>query len=454
MCQEVGVIRIRMPDKVKFIIDKITAAGFEAYAVGGCVRDSILGRTPQDWDITTSARPEQVKALFSRTVDTGLKHGTVTVLLGKEGFEVTTYRIDGEYLDGRHPREVIFTPSLEEDLKRRDLTINAMAYNDENGLVDLFGGRNDIQERIVRCVGDPKQRFGEDALRMLRAVRFAAQLGYRIEESTGDAIGRLAPGLRQISAERIQAELVKLMTSPHPEFLKMAYDFGMTAVFLPEFDRIMETEQNHPHHCFSVGEHTLHALTEVEPDRILRLAVLFHDIGKPAALTVDEDGMTHFHGHAGVGAEMTGQILRRLKFDNDTVGRVCKLVLYHDYGNGQEPDMRFLRHAVNQIGEDAFPGIFLVKRADIMAQSDYMRREKLSGLERWQKLYQKLLEEKQCVSLRTLAVSGADLIGLGMDPGRKLGETLQKLLELVLEEPERNSREFLLARAEEMLSQG
>ena len=454
MCQEVGVIRIRMPDKVKFIIDKITAAGFEAYAVGGCVRDSILGRTPQDWDITTSARPEQVKALFSRTVDTGLKHGTVTVLLGKEGFEVTTYRIDGEYLDGRHPREVIFTPSLEEDLKRRDLTINAMAYNDENGLVDLFGGRNDIQERIVRCVGDPEQRFGEDALRMLRAVRFAAQLGYRIEESTGDAIGRLAPGLKQISAERIQAELVKLMTSPHPEFLKMAYDFGMTAVFLPEFDRIMETEQNHPHHCFSVGEHTLHALTEVEPDRILRLAVLFHDIGKPAALTVDEDGMTHFHGHAGVGAEMTGQILRRLKFDNDTVGRVCKLVLYHDYGNGQEPDMRFLRHAVNQIGEDAFPGIFLVKRADIMAQSDYMRREKLSGLERWQELYQKLLEEKQCVSLRTLAVSGADLIGLGMDPGRKLGDTLQKLLELVLEEPERNTREFLLARAEEMLSQG
>lgn len=454
MCQEVGVIRIRMPDKVKFIIDKITAAGFEAYAVGGCVRDSILGRTPQDWDITTSARPEQVKALFSRTVDTGLKHGTVTVLLGKEGFEVTTYRIDGEYLDGRHPREVIFTPSLEEDLKRRDLTINAMAYNDGNGLVDLFGGRNDIQDRIVRCVGDPEQRFGEDALRMLRAVRFAAQLGYRIEESTGDAIRKLAPGLKQISAERIQAELVKLMTSPHPELLKMAYDFGMTAVFLPEFDRIMETEQNHPHHCFSVGEHTLRALTEVEPDRILRLAVLFHDIGKPATLTVDEDGMTHFHGHAGVGAEMTGQILRRLKFDNDTVGRVCKLVLYHDYGNEQEPDMRFLRCAVNQIGEDAFPGIFLVKRADIMAQSDYMRREKLSGLERWQELYQKLLEEKQCVSLRTLAVSGADLIGLGMDPGRKLGETLQKLLELVLEEPERNTREFLLARAEEMLSQG
>ena len=453
-CQEVGAIRIRMPDKVKLIIDRIAAAGFEAYAVGGCVRDCVLGRAPQDWDITTSARPEQVKALFPRTVDTGLQHGTVTVLLGKEGFEVTTYRIDGEYLDGRHPREVTFTPSLEEDLKRRDLTINAMAYNDESGLVDLFGGREDIRKGVIRCVGNPEQRFGEDALRMLRAVRFAAQLGYCIEEKTGNAIRKLAPGLKQISAERIQTELVKLVTSPHPEFLREAYDFGMTAVFLPEFDRIMETQQNHPHHCLSVGEHTLRALQEVEPDRILRLAALFHDIGKPATLTTDENGITHFHGHAGVGADMTGQILRRLKFDNDTVKKVCKLVLYHDYGNGQEPDMRFLRRAVNRIGEDAFPGLFQVKRADIMAQSGYLRREKLSGLEQWQELYQKFLEEKQCVSLRTLAVSGADLIGLGMEPGRKLGETLQKLLELVLEEPGRNTKEYLLAQAEEMLSQG
>ena len=441
-----------MPEKAKYIIDRITAAGFEAYAVGGCVRDSILGRTPQDWDITTSARPEQVKALFPRTIDTGLQHGTVTVLLEGEGFEVTTYRIDGKYEDSRHPTEVIFTPSLEEDLKRRDLTINAMAYNDEKGLVDIYGGLEDIQAQIVRCVGNPFERFEEDALRILRAIRFAAQLDYHIEEKTKDAIRQLAPSLNHISAERIQTELIKLVTSPRPDYLKEAFDCGVTKVFLPEFNLTMETEQNHPHHCYSVGEHTLRALTEVEPDKVLRLAVLFHDIGKPATLTKDEKGITHFYGHAQAGADITRKILRRLKFDNDTISRVCKLVLYHDYGNDLEPDMRFLRRMINRIGEDAFPGLFQIKRADILAQSNYLRQEKLVRLQQWQQLYQELLEKGQCVSLKTMAVTGSDLIRIGMSPGRELGEMLQKLLELVLEEPERNTRDFLLARAEEMLS--
>ena len=449
---EVGAINIQMPEKVKYIIDRITAAGFEAYAVGGCVRDSILGRTPQDWDITTSARPEQVKALFPRTIDTGLQHGTVTVLLEREGFEVTTYRIDGKYEDSRHPTEVIFTPSLEEDLKRRDLTINAMAYNDEKGLVDIYGGLEDIQAQIVRCVGNPLERFEEDALRILRAIRFSAQLGYRIEEKTKGAIRQLAPSLKNISAERIQTELIKLITSPNPDYLRVAFDCGVTKVFLPEFDLAMETEQNHPHHCYSVGEHTLHALTEVEPDKVLRLAVLFHDIGKPATLTKDEKEITHFHGHAQVGADITKEVLRRLKFDNDTISGVSKLVFYHDYGNDLKPDMRILRRMVNRIGEDAFPGLFQVKRADILAQSNYLRQEKLARLQQWQQLYQELREKGQCVSLKTMAVTGLDLIQLGMKPGRELGEVLQKLLELVLEEPENNTREFLLARAKEMLS--
>ena len=441
-----------MPEKVKYIIDRITAADFEAYAVGGCVRDSILGRIPQDWDITTSARPEQVKALFPRTIDTGLQHGTVTVLLEREGFEVTTYRIDGKYEDSRHPTEVIFTPSLEEDLKRRDLTINAMAYNDEKGLVDIYGGLEDIQAQIVRCVGNPLERFEEDALRILRAIRFSAQLGYRIEEKTKDAIRQLAPSLKNISAERIQTELIKLITSPNPDYLRVAFDCGVTKVFLPEFDLAMETEQNHPHHCYSVGEHTLHALTEVEPDKVLRLAVLFHDIGKPATLTKDEKEITHFHGHAQVGADITKEVLRRLKFDNDTISGVSKLVFYHDYGNDLKPDMRILRRMVNKIGEDAFPGLFQVKRADILAQSNYLRQEKLVRLQQWQQLYQELREKGQCVSLKTMAVTGSDLIYLGMNPGRELGEVLQKLLELVLEEPENNTREFLLAQAKEMLS--
>ena len=447
-----NTIRIQIPEKAKFIIDSLTAAGFEAYAVGGCVRDCILGRIPQDWDITTSARPEQVKALFARTVDTGLQHGTVTVLLGSEGFEVTTYRIDGKYEDSRHPAEVTFTPNLEEDLRRRDLTINAMAYNDEKGLVDLYDGMQDITDKVVRCVGNPLERFGEDALRILRAIRFSAQLGYRIEENTRDAIRQLAPLLRNISAERIQTELVKLITSPHPDYLREAYANGVTKVFLPEFDLAMETEQNHPHHCYSVGEHTLHAMTEAEPDRLLRLALLFHDIGKPATMTRDEQGITHFFGHAQAGADMTRNILKRLKFDNDTVNVVCKLVLYHDYGNDLEPDLRLLRRSVNKIGENVFPGLFQVKRADILAQSDYKRLEKLERLDKWQQLYRELKEKNQCVSLKTLAIKGSDLIDIGMKPGRELGEVLQKLLELVLEQPERNTKEFLLDQAKEMLS--
>lgn len=448
---EAGEIRIRVPRKAAHIIDVITAAGFEAYAVGGCVRDSILGREPQDWDITTSASPEQVKALFPRTIDTGLQHGTVTVMLEREGFEVTTYRIDGEYEDSRHPREVKFTRNLEEDLKRRDLTINAMAYNDERGLVDIFGGLEDIKKGIIRCVGNPTERFREDALRILRAIRFSAQLGYTIEQETLEAVSALAPTLSRISAERIQAELIKLLTSPNPDYLRIAYQAGVTKVFLPELDRAMETPQNHPHHCYSVGEHILHSLTETPPDKMLRLAMLFHDMGKPDTMTVDEQGITHFYGHPRVSEEIAREIMHRLKFDNDTLRRVCKLVLYHDYGNNTEPDPGIVRRAVSKIGEEAFPLLFQVKRADIMAQSGYLRREKLERVDRWQSLYEQIRQEKQCVSLKGLAVTGKDLIAAGVKPGRRLGEILDRLLEYVLEHPEANTREQLLEKAENIM---
>ncbi len=440
-------ISISVPQKGQAIIDAIRRAGFEAYVVGGCVRDCILGREPEDWDITTSATPAQVKALFPRTIDTGLQHGTVTVVMDREGFEVTTYRLDGKYEDGRHPKEVTFTPSLEEDLKRRDLTINAMAYNDREGLVDLFGGMEDLEAGIVRCVGNPGERFEEDALRILRAIRFSAQLGYAIEEETLEAIRRLAPRLSRISAERIQVELVKLLVSPHPDYLRTAYDTGVTKVFLPELDRCMETEQRHPHHCYSVGEHILHSLKWVEADRTLRLAMLLHDIGKPETETVDEEGITHFHRHAAVSAELAEAVLKRLKFDNETIRMVRKLVLYHDYGNGVEPNMAAVRRAVSKIGEDAFPGLFAVKRADVMAQSGYLRQEKLERLDQWQKLYGKVMEQGQCVSLKDLAITGTDLIAAGWKPGRELGETLQKLLELVLEDPCKNRSEILMEEA-------
>lgn len=435
-------MQIQLPDKVHRIIQTLTAAGYEAFAVGGCVRDLVLGRTPNDWDITTSARPEETKRLFPRTIDTGIKHGTVTVMLDKEGFEVTTYRIDGDYEDSRHPKEVTFTANLEEDLKRRDFTINAMAYNEQTGLVDIFGGMQDIERGIIRCVGNAEERFTEDALRMLRAVRFSAQLGYRIEEETKQAIRKLAPNLQLISAERIQAELVKLVTSAHPDYLRTAYETGITKQILPEFDLCMETAQNNPHHCYSVGEHILHSMQEIAPDKVLRLGMLFHDIGKPQTLTVDEEGITHNKGHAAVGEKMTKKILRRLKFDNDTIDKVSKIVLYHDHIGHTESGVR---RAINRMGEDIFPMMFAVRYADIRAQSDYQREEKLQRLAHIKDIYDGICERQECLSLKSLAVTGSDLIALGMPTGREIGELLKELLELVLEEPGRNTREELLS---------
>lgn len=441
-------MQIQLPDKVHKIINTLEEAGFEAYAVGGCVRDSVLGRKPDDWDITTSARPKEIKTLFQRTVDTGIKHGTVTVLLGGEGFEVTTYRIDGTYEDGRHPSEVIFTASLKEDLRRRDFTVNAMAYNDRSGLVDLYGGLADIENRVIRCVGDAFERFDEDALRMMRAVRFSAQLGYRIDETTREAIKVLAPNLQKISAERIQVELVKLVTSPHPDYLRTAYELGITSQILPEFDLCMETPQKHKHHCYDVGEHILHSMLGVEPDKVLRLGMLFHDIGKPQTLTMDPDGTTHYKKHPYEGEKITRKVMRRLKFDNDTTEKVTKLVLYHDYDIA--PTQAGVRRAMNRMGEDIFSMIFTVRRADIGAQSDYMREEKLAKVAYIEKLYQEIVSRQDAVTLKDLAISGNDLIAQGMPPGRQIGETLMALLDKVLEDPGLNKKEILLKLSKEL----
>lgn len=443
-------LHIQIPAPAAKIIQQIEAAGYEAYVVGGCVRDSLLGREPQDWDITTSAKPECVKSLFPRTIDTGLQHGTVTVMMDCQGYEVTTYRIDGEYEDSRHPKEVLFTPSLEEDLRRRDFTINAMAYSDTRGLVDLYGGIEDLKAGIIRCVGDPKERFTEDALRILRAVRFSAQLGYQIQEETKCAIRELAPNLSHISAERISAELSRILTSAHPDYLRDAYQLGLTKVFFPEFDVACETMQNHPHHIYTVGEHILHSLTEVEPDRTLRLTMLLHDIGKPRVISADENGRNHFYGHAAISAQMSEEILRRWKFDNETIRMVTKLVLYHDDGFATEPTLKNVRNMIAKIGQDAFPALFAVRRADILAQSDYQREEKLERNRLQEELYRQICEEKQCVSVKMLAVNGKDLQAAGVVPGPRMGELLQKLLDHVLENPAHNTREQLLAIVKDM----
>ena len=402
--------------------------------------------------------------MFPKTIDTGIQHGTVTVMRNHVGYEVTSYRIDGEYEDSRHPKEVIFTSDLLEDLKRRDFTINAMAYNhledsdlnigidagknrnsfdsQKSGLVDAFGGMEDIENKIIRCVGNPIHRFEEDALRMMRAVRFSAQLGYEIEEETKKAICVLAGNLANISAERIQVELVKLLVSNHPDYLRTAYETGMTKVFFPEFDKIMETKQNNPHHKYSVGEHTLHSLEHVRADKVLRLSMLLHDIAKPETIQTGEDGVDHFYGHPDKGEEMARRILRRLRFDNDTIGKVCKLVKYHDRKLSLKPEK--LRKAIVGIGPELFPFLLEVKEADMLAQSDYKREEKEQELADIRKVYNKILEAGDCLTLKDLALSGKDLIAQGMRPGKELGETLQKLFDYVLENPEKNSKEDLL----------
>ena len=442
-------MKIELPKKVQMIIQNLQLHGYEAYAVGGCVRDSILARRPEDWDITTSAKPEEIKKLFRRTVDTGIEHGTVTVLIGKDSFEVTTYRIDGVYEDSRHPKEVIFTNQLEEDLRRRDFTINAMAYNDEVRLVDAFGGMKDLNHHLIRCVGNAEERFSEDALRILRAVRFSAQLDFPIEEQTAEAVKKLTPSLKNISAERIQVELVKLLTSNHPEKIQDAYNLGITKIILPEWDAMVGVEQKTPHHKYDVAEHTLHALKNVKKDKILRLTMLFHDMGKPSMKTTDEKGVDHFKGHALVSEEIARKILRRLKFDNDTVKKVTRLVCYHDYRIEATP--KNVRRAMNRIGVELFPYYLAVRMADVKAQSPYRRREKIENIVAIREVYQETLLNGDCVTLRDLAVGGRDLMELGMQPGRELGSMLSELLEWVIDEPECNKKEILCEYVKEKL---
>ena len=440
--------RIDMPENANRIIHTLQDAGYEAYIVGGCVRDAVLGKEPDDWDITTSAKPMEVKSLFDRTIDTGLLHGTVTVMFGREGYEVTTYRVDGKYEDHRRPNSVTFTGNLIEDMKRRDFTINAMAYNDDDGIVDHFHGIKDLDAHIIRCVGEPSERFDEDALRILRALRFSAQLDFEIDERTKEAIRNQAQYLKDISAERIAVELTKLLMSDNPERLVTAYELGVTKIVLPEFDTMMETPQVNKHHAYNVGEHTVRVIKEVPKDKALRWAALLHDVAKP--LTHTNDGVSdHFYGHNEKGVEIAGRVLKRLKFDNATIDRVKRLVYWHDYGMKEMPKIRSFRRALNKMGADLFEDFAYIKRADILAQSDYKRSEKLEKLEGLKEYYREIVEKKQCVTVKELAVTGKDLIAMGMEPGPGIGEVLNKLLDRVLDEPELNEREKLMEIAKE-----
>lgn len=438
-------VKITIPDRANEVLHALHAANYEAYVVGGCVRDSLLGCMPDDWDITTNATPQEVKAVFSRTIDTGIEHGTVTVRMHGESFEVTTYRLDGKYEDHRHPGSVDFTRNLEEDLRRRDFTINAMAYNEEEGLVDLFHGKEDLDRRVVRCVGKPEERFTEDALRVLRAVRFCAKLGFELDPATREAAKRQACSLKYVSAERIFAELTKILVSPNPDRIRLAWECGITAVILPEFDEAMKCPQNNAHHKLSVGEHTIRTLRAVPPDRILRLTMLLHDLGKPLVQTVDEHGIYHYHGHAEPGAETAQKILNRMKCDKATERSVTALIRWHSlYPPLHHEDVR---RAVVQIGEDLFQQFLEVKHADILGQSRGVQKDKLLYLDQLRAIYEDILRDGDCLSIQRLAVTGDDLIRDGFRPGRELGEVLKKLLDEVLADPGLNRKEELLARS-------
>lgn len=397
---------LELPPKVSRILMVLQSHGYEAFAVGGCVRDAVLGRKPDDWDITTSARPQEVKELFSHTVDTGLAHGTVTVLLGRDGYEVTTYRIDGEYEDCRHPSEVVFSSELEEDLRRRDFTINAMAYNREQGLVDIFGGMEDLQRKQIRCVGEARERFLEDALRILRAVRFSAQLGFSVETATKEALRELAGNLRFVSAERIQTELVKLLLSPHPDFIMMLFELNIDRVILPEI-----RAQEEAWECL---EEIAHSLCLVPADRFLRLALFLRPLGEQQAY----------------------QVLRRLKFDNHTTKIVRRLVRWYACEIKAEPAA--VRQAAAGIGGSLFPMVLKLQ-------------ETYRDVSKVQEIWNEIVREQQCISLKSLQISGNDLIALGMKPGQAVGEMLDTLFQDVLENPRHNTKEYLMKCADEML---
>lgn len=442
-----------VPNKVNHIIDILTSNGYEAYAVGGCVRDTILGKEPEDWDITTSAKPEEIKLLFKRTVDTGIEHGTVTIIIDNQCFETTTYRLDGEYEDKRHPKQVSFTSNLKEDLRRRDFTINAMAYNEQEGLVDLFGGLEDLKNKTIRCVGNPIERFDEDALRILRAIRFSAQLGFDIDEETIEGIKSKVNYLSYVSAERINVELNKLIISDNPDIIRLAYELGITKVILPEFDKMMTTNQNTKHHIYNVGEHTIEALKLVagpisstkftsKERKILRWTILLHDIEKPSTISTDNKGRDHFYGHEEKGARTAKAILERLRFDRDSMDKIVHLIKYHDYR--YKINLIDMRKAIAKIGVDYMELLFEINYADNMAKNPEYLQAKLDNLREAKSLYNTIIRNKDCVEMKTLEITGKDLINIGYKQGKEIGKVLNHLLEKVIEDPLLNKRETLL----------
>jgi len=443
------MMKLTIKPEANQIIHQLQANGYEAYAVGGCVRNALLGLCPHDWDICTNAKPEEMRTVFRNHVthDFGLKHGTLVVMIGEEPYEVTTYRIDGAYADNRHPEQVSFTDDLTLDLSRRDFTVNAMAYNDEQGLMDPFGGREDLKNGLLRCVGDPDKRFAEDSLRILRGVRFAAAYGFSVERQTADAIHRNAALLQNIAAERIRVELTGAVCGAHvlPVFSEFR---DVLAVAIPELRETFDFEQRNKHHCYDVWGHILHSVAAIESDPLLRVTMLLHDIGKPRACTTDRYGNRHFKGHQQISAEMASVILKRLTFPNAFNADCLQLIIAHDIRF--DGSQRQVKRVLQKLGEENMRRLFAVQRADVAAQSDYRRDDKLAATALAERQFEELVRSRACVSLRGLAVNGSDLMALGYREGRAVGAALSRLLDEVIDGELPNEREKLLQRAEQI----
>lgn len=439
-------MEIHIPTGARKIIARLEQHGYEAYIVGGCVRDSLMGKSPSDWDICTSARAEEMMALFEdkRVIPTGIQHGTLTILAEDGAYEVTTFRIDGEYLDHRHPKSVAFTRELAEDLSRRDFTINAMAWHPERGLIDLFGGVEDLRDRLVRAVGDPVQRFNEDGLRMLRMVRFATVLDFDYDPATYDAVRKQGHLLQYISKERIQVELNKILLAAHPaRGLEDLYTLGMYPYIIPMMCHTVGFAQRGGHHFLDVFEHSLLAVGVIAPELVLRLTMLLHDIGKPFVWDSSESlSYDRFDDHAAVSAKLAGKILRDLKYDNATRKDVVELIAHHN--DILLPDPVNVRRALARFGEVQTRRLVQVKVADLIAHDLAGEREKILALfAEISDVIDEVVARGDCTSVKALAIGGQDMMALGLS-GRAIGQMLNAALELVLEKPEMNTRETLL----------
>lgn len=440
---------IKVPNGALSVLERLENAGYEAYVVGGCVRNALLGITPDDFDITTSARPEETEKVFSelRTVETGIKHGTVTVILNGEPYEITTFRADGEYTDGRHPESVSYSDSLETDLARRDFTVNAMAYSPKRGLVDVFGGREDLRNGVLRAVGDPDKRFTEDALRILRALRFASTYGFRIEKKTADSAKRLAGRISLLSGERVFSELKKLLMGDFCE--QILLDFPeIVCEALPELRPSVGFDQHSPHHVYDVYTHSVKAVSYSPKDAHIRLAALLHDVGKPETFAIGKGGVGHFYGHSEASVRLCEQALLRLKADNLTLNTVNTLIKYHD--PVIPTDEKSVKRWLNKLGVDMLLQLLELKRADNMAQvtdpeASETCKNRLAGYAEIRSVIDKISAENACFSIKQLAVNGDDLAAMGVPRNKEMGEMLSRILDAVISGDVENDRERIFS---------